>query len=100
MNIYPNPSEYIAPRSATLAVTYDATVSSDTTVTLNAKTAVIIVTAELKGIFMRWDAAATSSAFDEYIPAGGQNIYVRPAGAVEAHFIEEAASAHLIVIEK
>lgn len=91
---------YVNAKSVTLATTYDATISSSTLVTLNSKTTTIQITAVLKGIFLKWDATASSTAFDEYIPAENTNIYVVPTGTVTANFIEESASAHLICIEK
>lgn len=94
------------PKSPTLAVTYDATISSSTTVTFNAATATIEVTALLKGIFMKWGATASSSAFDEFIAPESTRVYVIPidsttnAKYTTAQFIEEAATSHLVVIEK
>ena len=90
-----------APQDTTaLAVTYDATISSSTTVTLNAKTTVIEVTAIDKGIFMHWGAAATSSAFDEFIAPNTTRTYIVPAGQTSVQFLEETATAKLVVIEK
>jgi hypothetical protein len=93
-------NHFLSPRSASLAVTYDATLSASTAVTLNAKTAIIYVTALLKGIFLRWDGTASSTAFDEFIAPDSTSVFVVPMGAATANFIEEAASAHLVVIEK
>lgn len=83
-----------------LAVTYDATISSTTTVTLNVATTVIEVTAIDKGIFMKWGAAATSSSFDEFIGANQTRTYIKPAGQTSVQFLEETATAKLVVIEK
>lgn len=83
-----------------LAITYDATISASTTVTLNAATRIIEVTAIDKGIFMKWGATASSSAFDEFIGAGATRHYVVPPNQATVQFIEEAATAKLVVIEK
>lgn len=88
------------PNAPTLAVTYDATISSSTSVTLNSGTTYIEVTALLKGIFMKWGATATSSSFDEFIAPESTRTYLVPDGVSSVQFLEEAASAHLIVIEK
>lgn len=88
------------PKAPTLAVTYDATISSSTAITLNSGTTYIEVTALLKGIFMKWGATATSSSFDEFIAPEGTREYLVPTGTTTVQFIEEAASAHLVVIEK
>lgn len=87
-------------KAPTLAVTYDATISSSTAVTLQSGTTSIEVSAVLKGIFLKWDGTASSSSFDEYIPLDSTHIYVVPSGTTTANFIEEAASAHLVCIEK
>lgn len=90
----------LTPAVTPFAVTYDATISSSTTVTLNAKTTIIEVTAIDKGIFMRWGAAVSSSNFDEFIGAGQTRHYVVPTGQTDVRFIEESATAKLVVIEK
>ncbi len=93
-------------KAPTLAATYDATISSSTTLTLQTGTSTIAVSAVLKGIFMKWGATASSSAFDEYIPLDSTMVYVVPNDPLTGiayttvQFIEEAASAHLVVIEK
>lgn len=91
---------YVNAKAPTLATTYDATISGSTTVTLNAGTTTIEVSAVLKGIFLKWAGTASSSSFDEYISADKTRTYVVPTGVLTVQFIEEAASAHLIVIEK
>lgn len=98
-NFKPFDSVPSSPVGTPLAVTYDATVSGSTTVTFNAATSYIEVTALLKGIFMKWDGTATSSSFDEFIAPESTRGY-STAGHATAQFIEEAASAHLVVIEK
>jgi len=86
------------PKAPTLAATYDATISSSTTVTFAAGTDYIEVSAIDKGIFMKWGATASSSAFDEFIPANTSKTFV--VLAATAQFIQEAATAKLVVIEK
>lgn len=95
-----DPNYYVNPKSATIVATYDATINASTALTLNAKTAVILVTAIDKGIFLKWNATASSSAFDEFIGAGQTKLIVRPADVTTANFIEEAATAKLVVLEK
>lgn len=87
-------------KAPTLAVTYDATVSSSTSVALNANSSVIEVSALLKGIFMKWNGTASSSSFDEFIAPESTRVFVIPEDTETVEFIEEAASAHLVVIEK
>lgn len=89
---------YTNVKAPTLVATYDATISGSTTVTLNAGTTSIVVSAIDKGIFMKWGATASSSAFDEFIPANTTRVFVRLASTVQ--FIEEAATAKLVVLEK
>lgn len=100
-----NPIPLVPDRIA-LAVTYDTTVSSSTTVTFNAATSLIEVSAISQGIFLKWAGTASSSSFDEYIGAGMTRQYVVPTNLTTgvlyatAQFIEQAASATLVVIEK
>lgn len=96
---------YSNSKAPSLATTYDATISSSTTVTLNSGTSLIEVTSLLKGTFMKWGATATSSAFDEFIAPDITRFYVIPNDSTgvkytTVQFIEEAASAHLVVVEK
>lgn len=95
----------LTPSVLAIAVTYDATISTSTTVTLAATTTLIEVSALAQGIFMKWGATASSTAFDEFIQAGATRHYVVPlqtSGAryTTVQFIEEAASGRLVVIEK
>jgi len=89
---------YGNPKAPTLARTYDATISSSTTVTFAAGATYILVSAIDKGVFMKWGATASSSAFDEFIPANTTRMF--PIVAATAQFIEESATAKLVVIEK
>lgn len=87
-------------QAPTLVATYDATVSSSTEITLNAGTTSIEVTAVDKGIFMKWGGVASSSDFSEYIGAGITQLYIVPDGITTVQFIQQAATAALVVIEK
>lgn len=87
--------------------TYDATVSGSTEITLNAATTLIEVGAIDKAILLKWGADdASTSDFDEVIPANTVSQFYIPidsstkASFAAVNFIEEAASAHLVVIEK
>lgn len=96
---YPYGQIHTAATSKPLATTFDATISSSTPVTLNAKTTGIEVSAVAQGIFLKWDATASSSAFDGYIAPGSTKVFMVPSGTVTANFIEQASAANLIVIE-
>jgi len=87
-------------KAPTLAITYDATISGSTTVSLNAGTTYIEVSAIDKGIFLKWGATASASSFDEFISANSTRLYVVPVGQTSVQFIEESATAKLVVIEK
>lgn len=88
------------PKAPTLVVTYDATISSSTAVTLNSGTSYIIVSAIDKGIFLKWNATASNSSFDEFIVAGSSKTYIVPSGTTTANFIEQTTTAVLVCIEK
>jgi hypothetical protein len=89
---------FFNPKAPTLEETYDATVSSSTTITFNTAATYIEVSAIDKGIFMKWGATASSTDFDEFIPANTSKKFVIM--ATTAQFIEESATAKLVVIEK
>lgn len=82
-----------------LAITYDATISASTTVTLNAATTAIVVSAVGNTILMKWGATASTSAFDAAISVGTTVTFAVPAGQTTVQFIEAAATANLIVTE-
>jgi len=93
-------------QSPTLNEHYDATISGSTAITLDAAAKYIEVSACLKGIFLKWGTTASSTDFDEFISAESTRVYVIPKNPVTGalyttvEFIEEAATAHLVVIEK
>ncbi len=86
------------PKAPTLEETYDAAISASTAVTFASETEYIEVSAIDKGIFMKWGATASSTDFDEFIPANTSKRFV--VLAASAQFIEESATAKLVVIEK
>lgn len=84
----------------TLARTYSTSLSSSTLVTLSSGTSYIEVSAIDKGIFMKWGAIVTSSNFDGFISQNSSVIYIVPSGTTTVQFIQESATAKLVVIEK
>ncbi len=84
----------------TLVETYDATISSATSITLNAATTSISVSAIDKGIFLKYAAGAASSDFDEFIPANTTIVFARPSDVTVISVIEESTTAKVVVIEK
>lgn len=94
----PQLQNFINPKAPTLVATYDATISSSTEITLGAGTTTIEVSAIDQGVFMKWGATASSTSFDEFIPANTTAVFVVLAATVQ--FIQESATAKLVVIEK
>jgi len=89
------------PAVEALAVTYDATVSGSTLITFNAATTLIEVCAIDKTVLMNWGTTtASTTVFDEVIPLNTVRQFYLPVGVVAATFIEQAATAILVVIEK
>ena len=91
---------FINPKSATLEETYDTTVSSSTEITLNVDTVAIQVSAIDKGIFLAWGRTASSSDFDEFISKDTTREFIVPDEQTTVQFIEESATAKLVLIEK
>lgn len=91
---------YTNPKAPTLVATYNSSISSSIAITLASGTTYIEVTAIDKGIFLKWDASASSSVFDEYIPVGLSKTFIRPISITTVNFIQEAATGKLVVLEK
>lgn len=87
-------------KSPTLATVYNASISSSTSVTLASGVTYIEVSAIGAGIFMKWGAVASSTTFDEFIQSGLSRTYIVPSGQTTVQFIQESATAKLVVIEK
>lgn len=95
------------PAMVGLATTYDATINTSTEITLNAATSLLEVAALDKAILLKWGTAdASTSAFNEVIPANSVRHFVVPKDSTTGvrytavNFIEQAATAILICIEK
>lgn len=94
------PIQMVPPAKTAIAVTYDATISSATDLNLQSSTTFLEVSAILKGVFLRYQATASSTNFDEFIPADTTAYFVVPSGVTVISVIEEAASAHVAIVEK
>jgi len=91
----------MTPAVQALAVTYDATISTSTQITLNAATTLIAVSAIDKTILMNWGTtSASTTVFDEVINLNTTRQFFIPVGVGVVNFIEEAATAKLCVVEK
>lgn len=96
---YPFGQIHSAATSKPLAVTYDATISSSTSLTLNTATTGIEVTAIDKPIFLKFDANASTTVFDGIIAPNTTKAFMIPRGTVTANFIEQSSAAILVCIE-
>lgn len=83
-----------------LAVTYNATLSSAVNVTLNANTSYFEVAAIAKGVFLRYQATASSANFDEFIPQDSIRGFAVPDGVTVISVIQQASSAAVAIVEK
>ena len=90
----------LPPQKVALAVTYDATISAATDITLNVATTYIEVSAIDKPVFLRWAATASSTSYDEFISQNTTRAYIVPAGVTVISLIQEAATAKVSVVEK
>lgn len=92
----------LVPPSPALAVTVNTSLASAVDVTLNANTTLLEVNALSQGLYMRYasTAGATAGTFDEFIQAGSVRHYVVPRGVTVVSFLQQAASASLVLIEK
>lgn len=95
------------PAVVALDETYDATISASTELTLNSSTTLIEVCAIDKAILLKWGTTDVSTTdFDEVIPANTVRQFYIPVDSATGvlftavNFIEQAATAILVVIEK
>lgn len=103
----PQPSLETTPAVIALEETYDATISASTEITLNAATTLIEVAAIDKTILLKWGTGdASTSDFDEVIPLNNVRQFYVPIDSstgvkyTAVNFIEQAATAILVCIEK
>ncbi len=87
------------PASVALEKTYDATISSSTSLTLNASTTIIEVTAIDKAICYKWGGTCSTSDFDGIVPSNTSKLIPVPVGQTSIQFIEQTATAILAVVE-
>ncbi len=88
-------------QGATLASTYDATVSASTEIVLQAATTAIEVTATGQPVVLKWGSDdASTTTFDAVVPAGATYIFAVPANITAVNFIQAAATATLFVVER
>lgn len=91
----------LTPPVVSLARTVNASISSSTEITFHVNTSIIRVYAIDADIYMKWGTDDVSASnFDEVIVAGQVFDFVVPDGIAAANFIERAASATLVCIEK
>lgn len=90
----------LVPSSVSLARTVSSTISSATSITLNAATTFLEVAAISQAVYLRYAAGVTTSAFDEFILANSVRHYIVPSGVTVVSVLEDAATAKVIVIEK
>ena len=85
---------------ATIAETYDATISSATSITLNAATTSFEVLAITQPILLKFAASVSTSDFDAVIAANQSKVFYRDPAVTVISVIEAAATANVAVIER
>jgi len=97
------------PEKTALKSTYDTSISTTLEITLQTNTSVLEVSAITKPILLSWgtgDASAATDGFDEAIQPGETRHFVVPKDPATnvrytaVNFIEQAASATLVCVEK
>ncbi len=94
------PIQYGNLEGTVIAVTYDATISSATSVSLNASTTSFEVLAIDKAILLRFAASVSTSAFDAVIAANTSKVFSRDPAVTTISVIEASATAGVAVIER
>lgn len=88
------------PIGATLVETYDATISSATSITLNVATTSYEVLAITQPVLLKFAAGVSTSDFDAVIAANQSKIFWRDPSVTVISVIEAAATANVAVIER
>ena len=89
------------PDVVALARTVDDTISASAEITLNKQTSIIRVVVAAKDVYLKWGTAnVTAANFDEIIQADTYMDFLVPENITAVNFIERAATATLVVIEK
>lgn len=83
-----------------LATTFDATISSATSINLNAATTSYEVLAVAQPIYLRFAAGVSTSAFDAVIGADTSKVFYRDPAVTTISVLEAAATANVAVIER
>ncbi len=83
-----------------LATTFDATISSATSIVLNTATTSYEVLAVAQPIYLRFAAGVTTSAFDAVIGANTSKVFYRDPAVTTISVLEAAATANVAVIER
>lgn len=88
------------PIGATIAETYDATISSATSLALNAATTSYEVLAITQPVLLKFAASVSTSDFDAIIPANQSKIFYRDPSVTTISVIEAAATGAVAIIER
>lgn len=88
------------PAIVALAKTYNATISSAVDITLNTSTTFLEISAIAKGVFVRFQATASSTNFDEFVSQDTTRYFVVPSGVTVISIIQQAATGAVAVVEK
>lgn len=88
------------PIGATIAETYDATISSATSLSLNAATTSYEVLAITQPVLLKFAASVSTSDFDAVIPANQSKIFYRDPSVTTISVIEAAATGAVAIIER
>lgn len=83
-----------------IAVTYDATISSATDVTLNAATTSFEILAITQPILVRFAATVSTSAFDAVVAANQSKVFYRDPSVTIVSVIQAAATGLVAIIER
>jgi hypothetical protein len=92
----------IVPSQSALASTTNSSLSTSSTLTLNAGTTFVEINAINQAIYMKWGATVSTAnnGWDEYILPGQTRHYAVPTGVTQMSLIESAVSATAVIIEK
>tara|TARA_R110000868_G_scaffold179170_4_gene419156 strand:+ start:313 stop:648 length:336 start_codon:yes stop_codon:yes gene_type:complete len=88
------------PIGATLVETYDATISSATSLTLNAATTSFEVLAITQAVLLKFAASVSTTDFDAVIAANQSKVFYRDPAVTVISVIEATATGAVAIIER
>ena len=88
-----------APTSKPIAVTSHKSLQTSFQVTLNSATTAVEITSFSKGLLIRWDGTASSTAFDGVVAPNQSKVFMRPSGVTTIDVVDEDGNGSMSCVQ-